>query len=215
MKSILTNIFFGYLPIVLVGLYMPNFSKKRFFFGVDISKNQVKSEEFASLRKLYYKLYGITSTVLTLAINGISYYLKNIDISSFGTLSLVVVLVASYAYINRKAVRLERKMGEVNIKSRYTYIYPMVFIAIFTSVLTAIRYGEKSLLDALLIPVSQILTSIAILYIYRFIASPNRFKAQSSISRRRWLMALATIGTGIATYYLYIQLKVIGILSVV
>jgi H+/Cl- antiporter ClcA len=198
---ILTNVLLGYLPIVIVGLCMPKFSRKEYFFGVEVSQRQTESRDFRELRRFYYKLYGTASGVLTLAINGASYFLNNKNISSFGTLSLLGALIIIYAYINRRAALLKKGEDDKKVKSRYAYVYPMVFITIFTSVLTAVRYRGGSLLETSLIPASQILTTIAMLYIYRYIA------------RKRWAMTIAIVGTGMAVCYMYFQLRNLGILN--
>ncbi|SNR96667.1 Uncharacterized membrane protein [Anaerovirgula multivorans] len=156
----LLNLFTVYIPLVLIGYFMPNFIKKTLLFGVVIPEDVSDWEEVVALRKVYKRNYGISALLISFLLNIATFKTENIDYSNWGIFILIGVMSINYLYAHNKAKKLKKDKGWtankkqmviVDTSHRYQDKFPAVHwfwlpisIFIFTLFFTMIQYPHLS-----------------------------------------------------------------------
>lgn len=111
MNMMLLNVVIVYIPMILIGLVMPLFSKKTLFFGVNIPEDRYDSNSIKILKKSYYINYSLSSISST-AVLAYFYSRTNDErVLIAGTFVYIILLSANYYYIHRKTKILKNNEG--------------------------------------------------------------------------------------------------------
>ncbi|MCC5911075.1 MAG: DUF1648 domain-containing protein [Clostridiaceae bacterium] len=154
--TFLLNLFTVYIPLLLIGFFMPNFTKKTLLFGIVIPEEVSKNEEVIKLEKIYKRNYGLSAVLVSVVINIISIKTQNVHLLSWGIMILILIMTANYVYVHNKAKLLKKEKGwtidkkqvvVVNTSHHHkqSYLSPHWFwipisIMLFTFVFTMIQY---------------------------------------------------------------------------
>ncbi|SET65978.1 Uncharacterized membrane protein [Natronincola peptidivorans] len=152
----LIMLFIAYIPLVLIGYFMPNFTKKTLLFGVVIPADAISNEEVKKIEKDYKRNYGISVVITSILINIISIKMQSVDLLSIGILIMLIIMSANYVYMHNKAKALKqekdwtvnkRQVVVVDTSHSYNKSYPSVHwfwlpigIVALTLFFTMIRY---------------------------------------------------------------------------
>lgn len=107
----LINLFTVYIPLLLIGYFMPNFIKKTLLFGVVIPEEASKSDEALYLTKIYKRNFGLSAGLISILINFIAFKNQNPNILAWGVMILIGLMSANYVYIHNKAKELKIEKG--------------------------------------------------------------------------------------------------------
>lgn len=152
----LLNLFTIYLPILLIGYFMPNFVKKTLLFGIVIPEEVSTSEEVLRLQKAYKRNYALSAVTISIILNLIAIKTQSVNLLNFGIFILLAIMTVNYLYAHNKAKLLKNEKGWtqnkkqvviVNTSHRYNqkYVTPNWFwisvgIVAFTIVFTIDQY---------------------------------------------------------------------------
>lgn len=156
----LLNLFTIYLPLLLIGYFMPDFVKKTLLFGVVIPEEASKSQEVIALKKAYKRNYGFSTLAFSIILNFAAYHAQSVEYLNVGILILILNMTINYYHIHNKAKKLKTEKGWtankkqmviVDTSHRYHEKFPSVHwfwlpvsIFIFTLLFTMIQYPHLS-----------------------------------------------------------------------
>ncbi len=152
----LLNLLVVYLPLLFIGYFMPNFTRKTLLFGIVIPEEVNDNEEVLKIKKSYKRNYGLSSIGIAMILSAISIKTQNVDYLNYGVLILVANMSVNYLYAHNKSKLLKKEKGWIQNKKqvvivdtshRYNQKYlshhwfwiPIGIIA-FTTVFTMIQY---------------------------------------------------------------------------
>ncbi|SDK06485.1 DUF1648 domain-containing protein [Natronincola ferrireducens] len=152
----LLNLFTVYIPLLLIGYFMPDFIKSTLLFGVVIPEEVSRTEEVVGLRKRYKRNYGLSGLITTLFLNVAAIYFQNTHILYMGIFLLIVIMTITYVDVHKRAKALKKEKGWMMNKKQVVvvdtcqsynkkFISPHWFwcsvgIVIFTMLFTMIQY---------------------------------------------------------------------------
>lgn len=152
----LLNMFTIYLPLLLIGYFMPNFIKKTLLFGITIPEKVSTSEEVLKIQKNYKRNYALSAVTISIILNVIAIKTQSTNILNFGIFILLGIMTINYLYSHNKAKLLKKEKGWtqnkkqvviVDTSHRYKQKYLShhwfwipISIVIFTIIFTMVEY---------------------------------------------------------------------------
>ena len=98
----LLNLLVVYLPLLFIGYFMPNFTRKTLLFGIVIPEEVNDNEEVLKIKKSYKRNYGLSSIGIAMILSAISIKTQNVDYLNYGVLILVANMSVNYLYEHNK-----------------------------------------------------------------------------------------------------------------
>ncbi|AOY75964.1 DUF1648 domain-containing protein [Clostridium formicaceticum] len=154
----LLNFFTVYLPLFLMGLFMPNYSKNTLVFGVNIPEEVAKDEKVIRLKQEYRIIHSVSFAISKLVIIYFAFKYESTRLLNMGILIFILLFSVNYIYIHLKTKKLKEKEGWLMKKKQVVmvstsrnktqkllsmkwYLIP-VFIFAFTWIFTMIMYPQ-------------------------------------------------------------------------
>lgn len=154
----LINLFTIYIPLIVLGILMPKFTKKTLLFGFVIPEKVSSEEEVIKLKNLYTRNYAYSAGLFSLIINIVSFNTENFNLQISGIFILLLILGANYLYVHKKAKELKKIHGwtlskkqmvvvntskntDIKFVSSYFFLIPL-FISILTLIITIFNYSN-------------------------------------------------------------------------
>ncbi|AKL96298.1 putative membrane protein [Clostridium aceticum] len=109
--TLLLNFFTIYLPLLLIGLFIPSYTKKSLFFGIAVPEDFAESDQFKKLKREYLRNHSISLTVAMGIIIAIGFNYQSIRVINAGIFILMTVFTANYLYTHLKIKKLKEAEG--------------------------------------------------------------------------------------------------------
>ncbi|SDC08129.1 Uncharacterized membrane protein [Pelagirhabdus alkalitolerans] len=147
-----------YIPLILLGIFMPAFTKDTLLFGVVIPEDQSKSDKVRKIRRDYTTNCSLSVLIISIMVSGIALRYQNIDMLLVGLIILLITFTINYLYVHHKAKKLKRSERWTDYKKQvvvvntshsfdkgmgltYYWLIP-VFVLLITFITTMIHYSD-------------------------------------------------------------------------
>ncbi|MCZ0702958.1 putative membrane protein [Natronobacillus azotifigens] len=149
-----------YIPLVLIGIFLPLLMKKTLLFGVVIPEELSDREEVVEIRKRYIRNSSISAIFISIVINIFAIMFQSMDVLLMGIIVLIVLFGINYVDVHKKAKTLKaekkwtidkKQMVVVNTskpeeeKNSLSYYWGLpLLIMLFTFLFTFVQYSGLS-----------------------------------------------------------------------